>query len=258
MKKGIILIVVALVLFAASALVSHYLQQGKKTGTESASTHEVRDGDAWDGSAAGRAANTAPSMAPDADTQRVAVRPSYNTGAEEVVQLANSYRDRLAGVRERETQLTARQKQMDLIHQDIRGERAAVDELRKQVAEELNAVKELQAQLKKKEGEVDEQQQKTAADIKDMEQRGTKIEIVENTNVLKMAEMINNMPAESAARILQQMADSGKMDTAVKLMGQMKERQAAKILAEFSDPSLAAQLLEKLKDLKRPPTEPKK
>jgi flagellar motility protein MotE (MotC chaperone) len=258
MKKGMILIVVALVLFAASALLSNYLQQGKKSATEAAGSHEMRDADTGNGSPTSHGSNTMLSQVSDADTQRVAVRPSYNTGAEEVVQLANSYRERLATVRERETQLMARQKQMELVHQDIRGERAAVDELRKQVAEELNAVKELQAQLKKKEGEVDEQQQKTAAEIKEMEQRGTKLEMVETSNVQKMAEMINNMPAESAARILQQMADSGKMDTAVKLMGQMKERQAAKILAEFSDPSLAAQLLEKLKDLKRPAAEPKK
>ena len=58
-------------------------------------------------------------------------------------------------------------------------------------------------------------------------------------------------------RFVQQMADGGKMETAVKLLGLMKERQAAKVLAELSTASaegagLAAQLLEKMKGFKRP------
>ena len=40
--------------------------------------------------------------------------------------------------------------------------------------------------------------------------------------------------------------------TAVKLLGQMQERQAAKVLAELPEPDLAATLLEKLRGLKRP------
>ena len=58
----------------------------------------------------------------------------------------------------------------------------------------------------------------------------------------------------SGASILQSLADTGKMDTAVKLLGLMQERQAAKVLAELNDTKLAAQLLEKLKTLRKPPT----
>jgi flagellar motility protein MotE (MotC chaperone) len=36
------------------------------------------------------------------------------------------------------------------------------------------------------------------------------------------------------------------------VLSQMKERQAARVLAEMPDPALAAQLLDKMRTLKRP------
>src|SRR5262249_7831327 len=156
-----------------------------------------------------------------------------------------------ASARERETQIAARQKQLELIYQDIRGERAAIDELRKQVNEELRAAKEAAATTDHKKGELEEQKKKVGGQLKEMEDRLIQGDDVENGNVQKIAEMINTMAPESAAKILQQMADTGKMETAVKMLGLMKERQAAKVLAEMTDPALAAQLLEKLKGLKR-------
>jgi flagellar motility protein MotE (MotC chaperone) len=41
------------------------------------------------------------------------------------------------------------------------------------------------------------------------------------------------------------------METAVKVLSQMKEAKAAKVLAEMSDPALAAQMVEKLRGVKR-------
>ena len=55
------------------------------------------------------------------------------------------------------------------------------------------------------------------------------------------------------AKILQQMADTGKMDTAVKVLAAMKPAKASKVLSEMPDSSLAAQLLEKMKSLKPAP-----
>src|SRR5205085_12626117 len=79
-------------------------------------------------------------------TPKVAVKPAFTPGADEAAQLAANLRERLAAVKESEGQVAGRQKQFDLIFKDIRGERAAIDELRKQVNEELKAV---EAQLGK-------------------------------------------------------------------------------------------------------------
>ena len=48
------------------------------------------------------------------------------------------------------------------------------------------------------------------------------------------------------------MVDSGKMDTAVKILATMRERQAARILALLEDRTMAVQVLDRLKGLKRP------
>ena len=47
------------------------------------------------------------------------------------------------------------------------------------------------------------------------------------------------------------MADSGRMDTAVRILSQMKDRQAAQVLAAIGDPALAAQLTDKVRLLRR-------
>ena len=176
---------------------------------------------------------------------RAAVQPTYAPGIEETVQLASSLRDRIASVRERETQLVARQKQLELIVEDIRSEREVIDELRKQLDELLKSGEERMAEVDRRRTELEIQQQSIDGKVTEMAGQ-------EKDNIKKMGSVYDNMAPESAAKIIQQMADTGTMDTAVKLLAVMKERQAAKVLSEIPDPTLAAQLSERLKDVKRP------
>ncbi len=68
----------------------------------------------------------------------------------------------------------------------------------------------------------------------------------------RMATISDSMPADETARLLEQLAGSGEMEAAVKLLGQMKVRRAAVVLAEMTDVALAARLIDKLRGLKRP------
>ena len=88
----------------------------------------------------------------------------------------------------------------------------------------------------------------------DLDGRSLQMQKDEQENLKKMSLMYNSMPAESAAKIMKSLADTGKMDTAVKVLGMMQEKQAAKVLAELGDATLAVQLLERLKGLRRPAT----
>jgi flagellar motility protein MotE (MotC chaperone) len=203
-------------------------------------------------------AEPAPSSVVSATTQAapdlpVPLRPSYVVGAEETVQLATRLRDRAAAVKEREAQLTTRQTQLQLIVEDIRAERAAIDELRKQIQEELRAVADQTRLLEEKKLETEQRQTELENRQQGIESRLTQLDSEERGNVKKIAAVYDTMPPESASKILLQLCDGGNMDTAVKLLGLMKERQAAKVLAEFPDPDLAAQLTLKLKGLKRAP-----
>jgi flagellar motility protein MotE (MotC chaperone) len=107
--------------------------------------------------------------------------------------------------------------------------------------------------MEKQRSGLDEERQKISKNTQEMEARIVQLQKEEQDNLKKMSSMYNSMAPESAAKILQNMADTGKMETAVKVLGLMQERQAAKVLAELTDAGLAAQLVEKLKGLRRVP-----
>lgn len=179
----------------------------------------------------------------DETSPPAALHPTYAPGVEETVRLASSLRDRAALVREREDQLATRHRQLELVIEHIRSERTAIDDLRGQLEAALKGAEDHMSEVQRQRAELDIKQQ-------NIDGRVTEMQGHEKDNIKKMASMYDSMAAESAAKIIQHMADGGTMDTAVKLLSSMKERQAAKVLAEMSDPSLAAQLSERLKDLK--------
>jgi flagellar motility protein MotE (MotC chaperone) len=255
MKKLLIVGVTSLILFGVSASASYFWQQKQKSShaTETAEHSEPAHKEP-----ARHGAPSPPSAAPSAgeSTPRAAVRPAYNAGAEEIARMTNELRTRLAGVREREEQLLARKKQVELIQEDIRGERSALDELRTQIQSEMAALNEALQGVEKQRGTLEEERQKISKTTQEMEGRVVQLQKDEQDNLKKMSGMYNSMSPESAAKILQNLADTGKMDTAVKVLGLMQERQAAKVLAELTDAGLAAQLVEKLKGLRRLPSNP--
>ena len=255
MKKLLIVGVTSLILFGVSASASYFWQQNQKHGHRESVEHAASTPRE---SAHPRKPSTA-SKAPDPSESappRAAVRPAYNAGAEDIARMTNELRTRLTAVREREEQLTARKKQVELVHEDIRGERVALDELRAQVKSEMEALNDALQNVEKQHGTLEEERQKISKNTQEMEARVLQLQKEEHANLKKMSGMYNSMSPESAARILQNLADTGKMDTAVKVLSLMQERQAAKVLAELTDAGLAAQLVEKLKSLRRTPANP--
>lgn len=247
MKKLLIIGATSLILFGLSASASYFWQQKQKSGqaTETVANKQPVK----------HAAPATPAPAPNhgESVPRAAARPAYTAGTEEIARMTSELRTRLSAVREREEQLAARKKQFDMIQEDIRGERTALDELRTQVKNEMEALNEAIQGIEKQRGSLDEERQKISKNTQEMEDKLVKLQKDEQDNLKKMSGMYNSMSPESAAKILQNLADTGKLDTAVKVLGQMQERQAAKVLAELTDAGLAAQMIEKLKSLRRLP-----
>jgi flagellar motility protein MotE (MotC chaperone) len=188
---------------------------------------------------------------------RSGTRPSYTAGAEEAVQLATSLRERLAAVREKENQLAVRQKHLDLIYEDITGERSAIDDLRKQLGDELKALEDRTTALDKRSTEFEQQHKEVEGRVTQMKKDLTEMETSEQQNFGKMGNIYDSMEPDRAASILLQMANGARMDLAVKILASMKERQAASVLAALpADSGLAAQLLDKLRTYKKPAKKP--
>jgi flagellar motility protein MotE (MotC chaperone) len=268
MKKILMIVIVAVTMFGAAAGASWKWRRMKMAAAAAISADEHADEDSPNDASESPESATPPashggnpqvpatnrvgkSAVAHETPAHVGVQPSYTPSVNEAVQLASSLRDRAALVRERENQLNARQRQLELVIEDIRSERAAIDELRSQADELLKAGEERMAEVERQRTELEIKQQK-------IDGRVTEMVGQEKDNIKKMGSVYDNMAPENAAKIIQQMADGGTMDTAVKLLAVMKERQAAKVLSEMPDPSLAAQLSERLKDLKRPTAAVKK
>jgi flagellar motility protein MotE (MotC chaperone) len=260
MKRLVIYGLAATLLFAGSATISSFVLTSKVKGPESEGTAKAAHGD----SAAKHAAEGAKhgGAEKDAGEKGESLRPVIQeraaSGADENVQLASSLRDRLQAVREREKQLNNRQQQLEMVYQDIRGERTVLDELRKQLSEEMRNLNEKMSSVERRASDVEQESKVNQRRLTDLGRKQIEVDAVEVKNFNKIASMYDSMEPESAAKILQQLADSGKMETAVKVVAQMKDRQASKVLAELSksDASLAGQVVEKLKGLKRVPSAP--
>lgn len=166
-------------------------------------------------------------------------------------------------IRNRELRLEKRQSQLELILQDIRTERDEADKLNKQAAVELKRQEDLRAQA--------EALRKQDEDAKAVAGKGSGFGVGaaplppkpadlpdpnEKKNIEKMAVMFESMAPETAAKIAQQMADSGKMGIVVKVLLQMRERSAGRLIEQIPDPALAGQLLDAIGKTKRPPVVP--
>ena len=269
MGKLLMVGLTAVVLFSASAGVSWYLRQMQtaKTdhespkGHESAKAHEsgkpkesapaLAKVSPSVGSAHAPARESSPHATPNPSLQP-AVRPPYNPEAEGTVQIASSLKERLDAVHAREEQLNSRQQNLDLIFQDLRSERTTIDEQRKQVTTLLKAVEGKMADLDRKATDLESKRQETTKESKQLKKNIVEYQDQEKERIKQVASMYDTMEPANAAKILQTLTDSGSLDTAVKILASMRDRQAAKVLSELGDPLLAAQLVDKLRGLKKP------
>lgn len=247
MKKLLIVGLTSAVLFGVSGTASWYLQYQQQHEHPAPSTKTLMTGTKSD------TPHTSTTTGSHADEPMVpAVRPTDNPGADEIARLTAELRTRVAAARENERLTAARKKELELIQQDLHGERAAIDDLQKQVKKELESVHAALAEMEKQGASVKNDQGKVNKAAQDLESQSLRLQKEEQDNLKKMSLMYNNMPPESAAKIMRSLADTGKMDTAVKVLGMMQEKQAAKVLAELGDAGLAVQMLERLKGLRKP------
>ena len=232
MKNILIVAVASLVLFGASAGVSVWLQSSVKTpDTAHADDKKKKDKDEH-----GDKGHADDKEKPHADAKE----PADGHKAEPKKD-AGDYR-RL---------------QMEVVAADVGAQIQEYDRLVKEVGQ---AMKELAGKKAELDAQADGVKQaeakasKTAADLK--KTRG-EMDADERANVVKLAAVLDQMPAEAAAATVQQLADTGKTDLAVKIVAQMKGRPAAKMLAAITDTSLPPVLLDRMKALKPAGTEAK-
>jgi hypothetical protein len=216
MKNFLILGLTAMLLFSISAALSLWLNQGRYASETSPTTEKT--------------------TTKKASTEKEALESHNNRSETKETVLGGVSPESLRQNAERERRLELRADEINLILKDILAQRDVIDTLIRQVAIELKSADNKLTDLEIRTSE--------------LEKKKVDFDAAERKNIERIAGLLDAMAPESSAATLVQMAESGKLELAAKVLSLMKDRNAARTLGELSNPSLAAQLLDKMRALK--------
>ena len=106
--------------------------------------------------------------------------------------------------------MTTREKQLDLIHDEIKKEHKKLESVRKQVDTELQIVQEKLDLLEKKSAEGEKTHQNATAELEEAKRVTLELSGMESKNLKQVAGIYDKMDADAAAQSIQQMVDKGK------------------------------------------------
>jgi DNA repair exonuclease SbcCD ATPase subunit len=198
MKRYLLYALAGTMLFAGSATLSLWLQQQARPKAEGDAGQAERPAKEKEGGKAARETT----KGDGGDDLRTVVRPSGPASVEDTTRIANNLRERLKSVREREEQINTRQKELEVIYQDIRGERNVLDELRKQVADEVKSLAVKMDTVDRRFGDLEQKNQAITKQVADQKKNQLDMDRGEDKNIDKIGEMYNSMAPDAAARIL--------------------------------------------------------
>ena len=217
MKNLVIMGLASLLLFSLAAGLSLYLQQSK-TATETTKEND--------------------------DKKKAGKEKEKPEGVEkEKPGKEKSDSHDTVSARERELALEKQKSRVELVLADMRSEREALDKLNKKWAEENKAA--LAA---------DDAEQRIADQTKNPAKKPQPgPDAAEQKNIDKLAAFFDSMQPDLAAKQIQEMSNSGAMDTAVLIIAKMKDAKAAKVLEAMTDVSLATQIIRKIQTMRKAP-----
>jgi flagellar motility protein MotE (MotC chaperone) len=240
--KAVKLLLVAVVLFSAAAGGSWYLQNHMRAESDAPGKTPESAKDGKRNAAAGSSASGG-----DTKTAKAAFRPPYTPDAEKIAKVAENLQQQTESHKAREQQLLVRQKNLEVILQDIRSEQKSLDDVRKSLNEELKLLTDKMIALDKK--SQDAKQQGIVLDGQRDEIKKGKLEVsrVEKKQFESLGKVYDAMEVDAASQTLLELVEKGKMDTAVKLLYSMKAAQAAQVLAKLSSNAspVAAELVQR-------------
>jgi flagellar motility protein MotE (MotC chaperone) len=248
MNKTVMGLVVAMVLFSVSAGVSWYLQPPAAVDPEK---HADKDNFAT-GTLHHGAEPPKEKPLEEGRSTRPSIRPGQAPDSEYLTKLAADLDSQSDALKRREQGMSNRQKNIDLVYKEILKEQRNVDGIRKQIDEEMKLLGDKVDAVERKYEQTSRQGAKLEEQNKELRQTLLEVDDAERARVKQMASFYDAMDTEKAAPTFQEMVDGGKLDMAVKILSNMKDRQAAKLLAQLPNQTLAVQLLDRLKGLKVP------
>lgn len=237
MKNMVIIGLTSLVLFSVSAALSVWLQSSKQTAasTDEKAAKKPKDGD-------GHGSEKEKEKGPEAGDKKTDSHDRPET-----------LKPVAAGPKDNRDADDRRRLLTEVVMLDMRTHADEVTKTYQRAAAEVKAaVSQATEASDARAAELTKTEQKTAKASADLKKGQLELDVAEQKNLTKLSTLLEQMPPESAAGVVQQMADGGKMDSAVKILAGMKERNAANVMSKLPDTSLAPQLIDRMRVLKRP------
>lgn len=233
-----------LIVFGASAAASLYWQRTTKSGQEQ-QTASGNGGKPGPADALADAGHTETGELP------VVFRPRP-VSTEEILRLGSTMRNREESMEAREEAIQKERSRLKLILDDIQSERMELESLQTEIHGKLAAAEKLLGEVTLQRRQLTQEREEAKRELEEIKSAKAEYQENERFNLKRISEWIENMEPERAADFLREMSNDGKLDMAVQLLGNLEEREAAKILEPMDD-ALVAQLLEKFKGAKRTP-----
>jgi septal ring factor EnvC (AmiA/AmiB activator) len=154
---------------------------------------------------------------------------TLNPREQQLDELIREVRQRIEAVRRRSREQDEREKRLEMLQEQLQKDAKELETLRVQLAAPLIRLREIRDELAK-----------------------TRVQIAreEQTNLMRTAKIYEKMPGEQGGRLLQGMCENEQIEDAVKILFYMSEKGVARLMAEFPDESLAAELFTRLKTVR--------
>jgi flagellar motility protein MotE (MotC chaperone) len=245
MRTVIILGVMAILLFGLAAGTSIFLTsylQDKDRGARG--EHSEIEG-------TGHEKELPPPLTRGGDAPRT--RPGANTETEQLVQEWAKLHEREESVGKQEQQLSSRRRSLDIIKDDIKGEREEIEKLRKELNEQAEGTREDLGAAEKRVKDLEQKTEEEQKLLKDAKKGVYEVDNVRSGGAKRVSAIADTTEPAQAALILENMIESGNsgLMTAAQILAGMKDRRAAQVLSAMQDKSMAADLLEKMVGLKQ-------
>lgn len=171
--------------------------------------------------------------------------------AEELFRFGAMYRQQQEALAARQREVEKQQARLSLIRDDLAGSRKEFDGLREQIQDATQRATRVMQQLQEQREQLHRERLEAEDSLKKLEGEEKQLEEAEGDNVRKISSWFQSMPAEKAAEYLRELVHDGNIQSAVKLLENIEERNAAKILAAMEDAALVAELMEAFRNAKR-------
>ena len=167
-----------------------------------------------------------------------------------ILKMVESIRLREQSIKEREKELLERESKHQMVLNDIQREKREYEAVVQKVQARITEANQVLELVKQKKQEIEQEKKKIEDMQKDIERRTGPAALAEKKNVKKIADYLNGMPSEDAAKTLKAYANDGNLKFAAGILREIEERNAAKILTALEDPILVTQLLDEIKNAK--------